>query len=141
MEIQVKNAAITAFLEEIALAYHDLYPYRYAAFLKIMEEENKTLLNTTALSTDGTILSLAKLPQELYAFVKYQARKRLGIEDFFRDEANFRLLIKVWPNTRVKRTPSSLFHFQKEQEPCPPESPSASSQKTAPPPSSPASPP
>jgi NADH:ubiquinone oxidoreductase subunit C len=116
MEVQVKNAAMTAFLEEIAAAYRDMYPERYADFLKAMAEENKTLLNTTALSNDGTILSLGKLPTELYAFIKFQANKRLGIKDFFSDEANFRLLMKVWPSARVKRTPSTFVHIQAQKD-------------------------
>jgi len=116
MEVQVKNAAMTAFLEEIASAYRELYPERYAAFLKVMDEENKILLNTTALSTDGTIMSLGKLPQELYAFIKYQAHKRLGIKDFFSDEANFRLLMKLWPAARTKRTPSTFVHIQAQKD-------------------------
>lgn len=116
MEVTVKNAALTAFLEEIASAYRDMYPIRYADFLKVMDEENRALLSTTALSSDGTILSLAKMPPELYAFIKYQARKRLGIQDFFSDEANFRLLLKVWPAVRVKRTSSTFVHIQAQKD-------------------------
>jgi len=114
MEIQVKNAAITVFLEEIARAYHDLYPERYAGILKVLAEENKATIKPTAMSVDGTMLSLAKLPLELYTFIKFQARKRLGIPDFFSDEANFRLLLKVWPNLRIQRTPSTFVHIHKE---------------------------
>jgi hypothetical protein len=49
------------------------------------------------------------LPQELWTFIKVEARKHLGIDDIFRDSANYRLLCKVWPDAATRRQPTKMY--------------------------------
>lgn len=109
MEIVIKNAALVRILEEIADAWRSLRPASYREFLEIIDEESKQLLKPTAMSADGNMLNYCKLPTDLYAFIKHQMRKRCGIDDFFRDPENYRLLTKVWSDTRIRRKPTQMF--------------------------------
>lgn len=107
MDFHIKNNAVTKILEEIADAYRTLFPQKYEDFLKLIQEEKARLIKPTALSEDGTMLSLCKIPTEIYSFVKWQMRKRCDIHDFFHDRRNYYLLCKVWSDLRIKRRESA----------------------------------
>lgn len=103
MEIIIKNASIIKFIEEVAAAYAEFWPTEYARFKEIVAAESANLIKPSAMSRDGTLLNFCKLPANLYAFIRIQARRRLGLDDFFRDPDNYRLLCKTWPDLRIQR--------------------------------------
>ena len=115
MEFHVKHAAETAILEEIAEAFRDLYPAWYETFLTVIREEEQHLVKQTGLSKEGTMMTFCKIPGPIFSFIKIQMRKHGISDDWFRDEANYRLLCKVWSDIRVKNKPTSrLFKGAKE---------------------------
>ena len=111
-EILFKNRALETFVTEIAEAYAELWPAEYRRFKEIIAEESAALINPSALSSDGTLLNFCKLPANLYAFIRHQAFKRLGIRDFFKDKENYYLLCRMWPELRIKRTPTQRLRVK-----------------------------
>lgn len=103
MEFSIKGQAIERFLEEVADAYHDLYPAAHDAFLAAASTESKHLIRSNGMSEQGHFLNLGSLPPHLYYFIRWQARKRLKIDDFFRDPAHWAALFKAWPDAATKR--------------------------------------
>ena len=113
-EILVKNKALEAFVEEIASAYAEGFPEFYNEFLAVILEEKTSLVKSTGMSDRGHFLTWCKIPLSIYQFVKQQARKRLGIPDFFAHESNYRLLCRVWSDLKIKTKPSAFYQVPKE---------------------------
>lgn len=109
MEILVRNKAIEDFLATVADAYHELYPDAHDAFLAAVRERSHALINPSGMSEGGTFLDLGCIPKHIYHFIRWQARKRLGIDDFFRDSEHYRLLFKAWPDAATKRKPTKYL--------------------------------
>lgn len=112
MDFHIKNAAAVKVLEEIAEAYHALFPQKYEEFRRMVRDEEARLIRHTALSEEGTMLSLCKIPEEIYAFVKWQMRKRCNIDDFFRWRNNYYLLCKVWSDLRIRRRDTATMSLK-----------------------------
>ena len=108
-QVIVKDAALRAELEAIADEWRARFPDDYDEFLKIIDQESKSLKLPTAMSTNGTYLNYCKVPQLLHDFILYRFRKRHGVDDFFRDPKNYRLLAEVWPASRIRRKPTKTF--------------------------------
>ena len=111
MEILIKNKSIETFLKEVADAWRDLCPTEYEKFRRYIAEESMSLVKPSGMSHDGHFMNFMYLPEGLYPFIKQQARKRLGIDDFFRDSDNYRLLKKVWPDAAVKTHPTQYLYL------------------------------
>lgn len=109
MQVLVKNQAVRAELEAIADEWRARFPQEYEDFMSIIDEESKNLIKTTAMSKDGNMLNYCKIPQLLHDFILYRFRKRHGVQDFFRDPKNYRLLAEVWPASRIRRKPTKAF--------------------------------
>lgn len=108
MDFHVKDAAATAVLEEIAAAFRDQFPLYYERCLETLRTNERFLKKPSAMSDEGTLLLMGQLPPILYSFIKHQMRKRCGISDFFADPKHWTLLFKVWPDARIRRTPTRL---------------------------------
>lgn len=119
-EILIKDQALTRTIEEIADAYRAVRPSEYAAFCRLIDEDSRSLLKPTGMSSEGTLLDLFRLPASLYSFIKQQMRKRHGIHDFFAFPENYRLLMKVWSSCALKRKPTQMLHLRDFE---PPETP------------------
>lgn len=113
IQIHVKDAAVTAILEEIASAYADLYPQEYEEFIACCREEEQTLLKPTGMSTDGTMMTFCKIPSTIYSFIKHQMRKRCGIPDFFKEESNYRLVTKIWSTCAIRHKRTARLEVHK----------------------------
>lgn len=109
MEFYFKDGAKTRFLEEIASAFRDHFPSVYNDFMRHVREETKRLINPTGMSAEGHFMIKMYLPSKLYTFVKWQARKRLGIDEFFNDRKNYDLLCKVWSGCQPERKRTPFF--------------------------------
>lgn len=109
MEILMRNQAIINFLKEVADAYRACFPYKYQQFLDIIAAESANLIKPSGMSADGSMLSYMKLPEHIYTFIKHAALKHLGIDDFFRDPENYHLLVKCWPDAKMKTKPTQTF--------------------------------
>lgn len=109
MEVLIKNRAAAVVLEEIADAYRSAFPGRYADFIQLIREEQTRLLKPSALSTEGTLQAVLKIPEDIFGFVKWQMQKRCGIHDFFRRSTDYDLLAKVWSDLRIRRRESPKF--------------------------------
>jgi hypothetical protein len=109
MEIIIKNKALTDVLEEIIQAYYDVCPTEAQIFEDMVRAESQHLVKQSGMSEDGCFMTLIKLPSNaLYRFIKEQVAKRCGLDDFFRDPENYRLLGRVWANARIKKKPTTL---------------------------------
>ena len=109
MQVVVKDAALRAELELIADEWRAQFPDDYEEFTRIIDEESKSVKLATAMSTEGNYLNFCKIPQLLHDFILYRFRKRHGVDDFFRDPRNYRLLAEVWPASRIRRKPTKTF--------------------------------
>src|SRR5437867_7830358 len=99
MQIVIKNKALTETLEEILNAYYDTCPAEAEIFEAMVKEESKHLVKSSGMSEDGCFMTLLKLPPNgLYSFIRWQVSKRCGLDDFFRDPENYRLLGRIWAN-------------------------------------------
>jgi len=126
----VKRQAIEKFLEEVAAAWQEQYPKQYEAFCRLVELESAHLIKPSGMTAGGHFLDYCKIPQDLYSFIKWQASKRLGIDDFFREKRNYQLLVRIWPRAKIKTHPKPFYRFQwEEKNQCPSRSPSVSSPK------------
>ena len=116
MEILMKDRVIDRLLEETVAAFYELCPETARIFEDQIREESASLVSPSGLSKDGTLLSYCKLPQLLWAFLKFQGKKRLGTHDFFRDKSNFDRLVKVWRACAIKRRPTQQFQVKLPKE-------------------------
>lgn len=103
MEFYFKDGAKTRFLNEVCDAFREQWPAIYHDFMNHVKAESKKLVNPSGMSKDGHFMIRMYLPSKLYSFVKWQARKRLGIDEFFNDRENYDLLSKVWAGCEAKR--------------------------------------
>lgn len=106
MQILIRNAAIDDFLKEVAASFRALCPAEYEMFRKHVKEESHRLVKPSGMSRDGCFLNKMFIPQKLYTFIKWQARKRLGIPDFFADKENYYRLCRMWPDSVTRRKPT-----------------------------------
>ena len=111
-EILIKNKALEATLSEIIDAYYDLCPAQADWFEALVREESSHLVNASGLSAGGCFMTLAKLPKNLYSFIRWQVSKRCKLDDFFRDPANYRLIIKLWSNAAIRRKPKNWIQIK-----------------------------
>ena len=109
MNFVINNQALESLFNEIVTAYYSLYPKEALAIEEHVTRQSGGLRNPNGMSPDGHMMILAAYPQDLHSFAKIQARKRLGIDDVFRDEDNFRLFLRVYSKCRVKRKPKYNF--------------------------------
>jgi hypothetical protein len=124
MQIIIKDQALTKTLEEIADAYRAICPSEYTAFLGLVNSASKSLKRPNGMSDEGHFLDLMRFPGRLYPFIKQQMRKRHGIDDFFADKKNYRLVAKVWSEIQTRRKATSVFRV-KPSDFSPPETPAA----------------
>ena len=108
MYFHIKDQALLQTLEEIAASYALLKPDEYKATVDCARRASDTLAKPTGMSVGGNFMSVAEIPTDVYSFVKWQMKKRHGIDDFFRDERNTRLLLRVFEDFQVKRKPTPL---------------------------------
>jgi hypothetical protein len=109
MEFFFKDGAKTRFLEEIADAFRFICPTEYKDFLRHVKEQNKALIRTSGMSAEGHFMNRMYIPGKMYSFIKQQARKRLGIDEFFNDRKNYDLLSRVWTECETKRQRSVFY--------------------------------
>jgi hypothetical protein len=109
MQFHIKGAAIEAFLTEVVKAFADLQPAMYQHFCEHVERESAALLKKSGMSADGSVMNKMYIPALMYAFIKEQARCRLGIENFWADRENYYTLCKVWPAAKTKTKPTPFF--------------------------------
>lgn len=110
MEILIKHKAIEDTLKEIADLWHEHFPKECELMARIVDEESKNLIKSSGLSEGGTLLTYCKLTPRLYAFIKRTMRRLYGIDEFFSDERNYRLLVRVWSDLKVRTKPTQYFH-------------------------------
>lgn len=111
-EIIIKNAALERTLSEIADAYRACCPSEYTAFLALVNTASASQKQSSGMSDEGHFMDLMRFPGTLYPFIKHQMRKRHGIDDFFRDKANYRLVMKVWSDLKLKHKATSIFRVK-----------------------------
>lgn len=126
MEVLIKNKAVETILEEIFEAFAAIDPQGAEDFIQHVKEESQQLVKPSGMSTDGAILNLMKIPCirnslgekiNLYSFIKQTMHSRCGIDDFFRDAENYRLMCKVWTNAKVKRKPTPFLRMKDYEDP------------------------
>lgn len=110
MEILVRDQALRNFFTEVFEAYQDLRPEDAAAFRKHVEAESQALVKPSGMSREGHFLNRMYIPSILYSFIKAQARKRLEIDDIWRDRRHYDLLCSVVQSAETRRVPTEIFH-------------------------------
>ena len=116
MQILIKDRAIDSILEQTVDAFYELAPDTAHLFEAHVREVSAARVNPSGISADGTVMSYCKIPSVLWAFLKWQGRKRLGTNDFFRDKTNFDRLCKVWRACAIKRRPTTLYQVKVPKE-------------------------
>lgn len=116
MEFYFKGNSIERFLLECIEAYHELLPKQASKFAKYVKQESAVLAKPSGMSKDGCMLNFCKMPPHFYPFVKQQAAKRLGIEDFWKNPKHYRLMVRLWKTAAVKRTPTPFYDLGAKSE-------------------------
>ena len=114
LSIHIKDRAVDQILEETIAAFYEYLPDTAKLFEDEVRASSASLVDPTGVSADGTMLSYCKIPSVLWSFLKWQGRKRLGVQDFFKDKHNFDRLCKIWRACAVKRRPSLHVKVPKE---------------------------
>jgi len=113
----VDRTYLIRLLGEIADAYRDLFPERYKAHARLMEEHRRHLLKPSGASATGLLQLTISMPEELMTFIDKILRER-GIlqkvpysesetglkgerwQSFMDDLDNIDLLAQVWTEFR-----------------------------------------
>lgn len=105
--IGISGEALDAFFTEVLRAAYSIP--QLAKVLReldrFVQEQSETLKQVNGMSTQGHMMILGAMPNQIYAFVRKAARERLGISDIWRDNDNMRRFMKIWSKARVKTRP------------------------------------
>lgn len=107
-QVVIKDKAVDDFLSECVAAFADLCPALYDDFRGFVRDQSNGLHKSTGMSTEGHFRNHLHLPATVYHFIRAQARKRLGIANFWADPKNYTRLCRVWPHAKTKTRPRAF---------------------------------
>lgn len=131
MQVVINNQALETFFTECVSAFYSLYPDVALAIEDHAARQSAALINCNGMSSDGDMMLICAYPQRLYPFIRKEAAERLGIDDVWRDEKNFRLFLKVYKKCAIKTKTKYGFKDQILKSKSTNQSQPASSAKTA----------
>lgn len=107
--ILVKDAALTTWLSGVVEHYRGRFPADYEKFSAHVSQERKQLIKKSGMSKEGHFMNRLYIPTKLYLYLKELAYIELGIDDFFRDRANYDLLCRVCSDLKTSRPDKGRF--------------------------------
>lgn len=110
MEIVIKGQALEQLLTACVKEFYSQCPELASICEEHVKDQGVLLKKSSGMSPEGTLKIYAAFPAWLYAFIKKQAHKRLGIDDVWRDPENYRLLTKIWGACKVDTQLTPNFH-------------------------------
>lgn len=108
-EVLIKDKAIDDFLTECVAAFAELLPDLHAEFVEHVRRQSGALIKSTGMSPGGHFMNRMFIPARVYHFIRRQARKRLGIEDFWADPRNYKRLCRIWPLAETSTRPRTTL--------------------------------
>lgn len=109
MEFIIRNQSLQMFFQECAREFTNACPALANTLRHHTRELSGLLHSPDGMSKDGNFMLIGCMPQFMYAFIKRQAAKRLGIDDVWRDPKNLKLFLREWETCQVKRKPKQRF--------------------------------
>lgn len=109
MDFVIKNQSLQAFFQECAHEFTAACPGLAGILRQHTREMSGLLHNENGMSQDGNFMFVGCMPQFMYAFIKKQAAKQLGLDDVWRDPKNLKLFLREWETCQIKRKPKQRF--------------------------------